>query len=57
MIRRHARPFHAHPQPQPISPYAFTLAEFVLVGIAAIVAAPLTYAFIVLALTTLGGTR
>ena len=50
MKKRHARKMMAHQ----VDPYRVTLTEYILAGIAAVIAAPLIWAFSVLALTALG---
>jgi hypothetical protein len=53
-----AHPYRmAHRAPIERSPYAFTLREYALCALAALVAAPLTYSFIVLFLTVLDAPR
>ena len=54
MKRRHARPFMAHPLPTEREVWAFSVFEFLLAGIAAVIAAPLIWAFSVLFLTAAG---
>ena len=52
MIRRHGRPLMAHPQ----TPERLSLREYSLVALAAVVASPFTYVFLVVFLTW-GGSR